>query len=327
MRGEIKRIHHSLGLTTIYVTHDQEEALSMADRLVVLRSGLVQQVGTPLELHGKPANWFVADFMGCRNLLDMTADAAARPGERIQVSGGRLTFVGEAVNSLAAGEAVKVAIRPEDLSIRDGDAQPGDIAAVVSTTEYVGREYSVNADAGDHVLHARSRVDHAPDTLVQLYADRSVCSSTGRPRPGDRAPRCRTATAATATTVAGPRQHGSRTDRAERGVDGSLWLLVPALVITLGLFFYPFVYGIGLTFQPYLATQKQYGGGALANYVGFFTDRFFFDSVWLTMRLGLPVALFNVLAAVPVAFKTRREFRGKRTMMTLLVLPSPWARC
>ena len=173
MRGEIKRIHHSLGLTTIYVTHDQEEALSMADRLVVLRSGLVQQVGTPLELHGKPANWFVADFMGCRNLLDMTADAAARPGERIQVSGGRLTFVGEAVNSLAAGEAVKVAIRPEDLSIRDGDAQPGDIAAVVSTTEYVGREYSVNADAGDHVLHARSRVDHAPDTVVQLYADRS----------------------------------------------------------------------------------------------------------------------------------------------------------
>ncbi len=171
MRGEIKRIHQSLGLTTIYVTHDQEEALSMADRLVVLRSGRVQQVGSPLELHGKPSNWFVADFMGCRNLLDMTADAPARSGERVTVSGGGLTLTGEAVNSLAKGEAVKVAIRPEDLLIRDGAAMPGDTESVVSTTEYVGREFSVNADAGDHVLHARSRVDHEPGSRVHLYAD------------------------------------------------------------------------------------------------------------------------------------------------------------
>ncbi|HOB05205.1 MAG TPA: ABC transporter ATP-binding protein [Propionibacteriaceae bacterium] len=171
MRGEIKRIHQSLGLTTIYVTHDQEEALSMADRLVVLRSGRVQQVGTPLELHGKPANWFVADFMGCRNLLDMTVDAAVKAGERVTASGGGLSLTGEAVNSLAKGEAVKVAIRPEDLLIRDGAAMPGDTEAVVSTTEYVGREFSVNADAGSHILHARSRVDHEPGTTVHLYAD------------------------------------------------------------------------------------------------------------------------------------------------------------
>lgn len=135
-------------------------------------------------------------------------------------------------------------------------------------------------------------------------------------------------TAATATTPGSAPPGGKRVSTAsrkqiwaERGVDKSLWLLVPALVITIGLFFYPFIYGIGLTFQPYLATQKQYGGGALANYVGFFTDKFFYESIWLTMRLGLPVALFNVLAAVPVAFKTRHRFRGKRTMTTLLVLP------
>lgn len=135
-------------------------------------------------------------------------------------------------------------------------------------------------------------------------------------------------TAATATNPGSAPPGGKRVSTAsrkqiwaERGVDKSLWLLVPALVITIGLFFYPFIYGIGLTFQPYLATQKQYGGGALANYVGFFTDKFFYESIWLTMRLGLPVALFNVLAAVPVAFKTRHRFRGKRTMTTLLVLP------
>ncbi|HQE31424.1 MAG TPA: TOBE domain-containing protein, partial [Propionibacteriaceae bacterium] len=128
-------------------------------------------VGTPLELHGKPANWFVADFMGCRNLLDMTVDAAVKAGERVTASGGGLSLTGEAVNSLAKGEAVKVAIRPEDLLIRDGAAMPGDTEAVVSTTEYVGREFSVNADAGSHILHARSRVDHEPGTTVHLYAD------------------------------------------------------------------------------------------------------------------------------------------------------------
>ena len=69
MRTEIRRLHQSLGLTTVYVTHDQEEALSMADRLVVLREGAVQQVGTPEDLHTRPANWRVADFMGYRNLL------------------------------------------------------------------------------------------------------------------------------------------------------------------------------------------------------------------------------------------------------------------
>ena len=67
MRTEIRRLHQSLGLTTLYVTHDQEEALSMADRLVVLREGRVQQIGTPEQLHNNPANWHVADFMGYRN--------------------------------------------------------------------------------------------------------------------------------------------------------------------------------------------------------------------------------------------------------------------
>lgn len=108
---------------------------------------------------------------------------------------------------------------------------------------------------------------------------------------------------------------------AERGVDSGLLLLVPALAFTLLLFIYPFAYGLGLTLQPTLATQERYGGGLWANYVGFFTDPFIFDSVWITMRLALPAALFNVLAAIPVAFKLRGRFRGKRFLTTLLVLP------
>src|SRR5674476_1571127 len=92
---------------------------------------------------------------------------------------------------------------------------------------------------------------------------------------------------------------------AERGIDTSLLMLVPALVFALALFIYPFTYGIGLTLQPSAATQEKWGGGAFSNYVAFFKDAFVSDSVWLTMRLALPAALFNVLASIPMAFKLR----------------------
>ncbi|MCU1425569.1 MAG: transporter permease subunit, partial [Microbacteriaceae bacterium] len=108
---------------------------------------------------------------------------------------------------------------------------------------------------------------------------------------------------------------------AERGIDPKLWLLVPAIVFAIALFVYPFAYGIGLTFQPLPATQEQWGGGILANYFAFFGDDFIFDSVWLTLRLALPAALFNVLISIPIAFKLRGKFRGKRNLQTLLVLP------
>jgi len=108
---------------------------------------------------------------------------------------------------------------------------------------------------------------------------------------------------------------------AERGIDVSLLMLVPALIFAIALFVYPFSYGIGLTFQPSAAIRSQWGGGVFANYVAFFKDPFVFGSVWLTMRLALPAALFNVIVAVPMAFKLRSRFRGKKLLTTLLVLP------
>lgn len=108
---------------------------------------------------------------------------------------------------------------------------------------------------------------------------------------------------------------------AERGIDRGLLMLLPAVVFTIALFVYPFLYGIGLTIQPTEQMQEQWGGGIWSNYVAFFQDPFVFDSVWITLRLALPAALFNVLAAIPVAFKLRGKFRGKRLLTTLLVLP------
>ena len=80
MRTEIKQLHARLGLTSIYVTHDQAEALSLSDRIVVLREGVLMQVGTPQEIHDRPKNVFVADFMGFRNFFDVELGRATAGG-------------------------------------------------------------------------------------------------------------------------------------------------------------------------------------------------------------------------------------------------------
>ncbi|QNE22040.1 sugar ABC transporter permease [Kribbella qitaiheensis] len=102
---------------------------------------------------------------------------------------------------------------------------------------------------------------------------------------------------------------------AERGVDRRLWLLLPATVFVLVLFIYPFVYGLSLSFQP------MNGGGVFANYQKFFSDAYQRDTIVTTLRIALPAALLNVLAAVPIAFRMRGRFRGKRLMTTVLVIP------
>jgi len=173
MRTEIRRLHQSLGLTTVYVTHDQEEALSMADRLVVLRQGRVQQVGTPEDLHTRPANWHVADFMGFRNLLPATAVESGTGTLAVDVEGVRLA--GTAVAAVAAGERVAVGVRPEDLHVvapasPDGPPDcPGLLAATVSVVEYQGREFAVEvAAAGGLRLHLRTASRLVPGDPVTL---------------------------------------------------------------------------------------------------------------------------------------------------------------
>jgi putative spermidine/putrescine transport system permease protein len=110
---------------------------------------------------------------------------------------------------------------------------------------------------------------------------------------------------------------------AERGVDRMLLLLLPAAVFVLLLFLYPFLYGLQLSFAPQPGSDSvaRYGTSPLANYRTFFADGYLRDTVWLTLKLGLPAALINVLASVPVAYRMRGRFRGKRLITTLLVVP------
>ncbi|MBV8791401.1 MAG: ABC transporter ATP-binding protein [Pseudolabrys sp.] len=137
MRAEIRRIHDLIGSATIYVTHDQEEALSLADRIVVMREGVVRQVGTPPELYAQPAHADVAEFMGYRNLI------------RSHLDGGKVTVGGAAIKGTPIGAigngAVTVAIRPDDLTI----ANDGPVAVKVESAQYHGNSFYCSGRAGD----------------------------------------------------------------------------------------------------------------------------------------------------------------------------------
>jgi putative spermidine/putrescine transport system ATP-binding protein len=177
MRTEIRRLHQALGLTTVYVTHDQEEALSLADRLVVLREGRVQQIGTPEELHTAPQTWAVADFMGYRNLLPATAQESGS-GNRVEVSLGTLTLRGRAIGAVSAGDRVVAAIRPDDVRLGPPDPaqDPGHdndtLPATVEVVEYQGRELAVEARTPDGIgIFLRTQQRLAPGDAVSLRID------------------------------------------------------------------------------------------------------------------------------------------------------------
>jgi iron(III) transport system ATP-binding protein len=146
MRGEIRRICKTTGVTTIYVTHDQKEALSVADRIAVMKSGRLAQVGTPSELYHKPVSSFVADFIGHTNLL--SGEIVARDGDSVHVQ----TAAGRMVARAPAGDVpdrVTVSIRPEQMQItRNGHA------AAPGRNRISGRpiETTFLGEASEHVL-------------------------------------------------------------------------------------------------------------------------------------------------------------------------------
>jgi putative spermidine/putrescine transport system ATP-binding protein len=175
MRAEIRRIHQEYGLTTIYVTHDQEEALSLADRLVVLRAGRVAQIGTPAELYESPRSGYVAAFMGYRNVLELTAEVV--DGRRATVAGDGVKLVGTLADAAddgpvcTVGAAVQVAIRPEDLRIA-GDGADSVFEAVAEVVEYHGREFQVDAlTRSGRRVHLRTQERVAPGDRLALTVD------------------------------------------------------------------------------------------------------------------------------------------------------------
>jgi iron(III) transport system ATP-binding protein len=136
LRGEIRELQQRLGITTIMVTHDQEEALTMSDRIVVMSKGRIEQVGTPDEVYGRPATPFVADFVGRMNFIDgKLVDKAAA-----DCKGAVLHFVGDL--TYAAGTPVTICLRPEDVVVRNVPAGANAFDVDVGVMEFMGNHFS-----------------------------------------------------------------------------------------------------------------------------------------------------------------------------------------
>ena len=158
MRAELKKLHQRLGTTAIYVTHDQVEAMTLGDRVVVMKDGWVQQVGEPLELYNTPANKFVAGFIGSPSMNFATVEVRDRDGELwVENSGLRLKVPGQNAGGLRAyiGKQVTLGVRPEDLTVANS-ADPADhcFDAAVDVVEQLGSEILLSVSAGQDVLVA-----------------------------------------------------------------------------------------------------------------------------------------------------------------------------
>ncbi len=158
MRVELKRLHDRLETTAIYVTHDQVEAMTLGDRVVVMKDGLVHQVGEPLEVYSKPRNKFVAGFIGspAMNFIDTTISDAG--GLYAETTGMRVKVPADRVSRLAPykGKTVTLGIRPEDLREAAG-SDPHDLVfeALVEVVEPLGSEILLDTTVGTHTVVAR----------------------------------------------------------------------------------------------------------------------------------------------------------------------------
>ncbi len=164
MRGEIKGLHQRLGVTTVYVTHDQVEAMTMADRIVVMNGGKVEQVGAPLDLYDRPANLFVADFIGspAMNLIEgeLTPEG---------FKAGNITLPLPA-NTPTSGKAT-YGVRPEHLMLVDDGVE-----AIVRLVEPMGSETQVSLSLGEQSISAvfRERIRAQPGTTIRIRPDASA---------------------------------------------------------------------------------------------------------------------------------------------------------
>jgi multiple sugar transport system ATP-binding protein len=158
MRVELKKLHERLGTTAIYVTHDQVEAMTLGDRVVVMKDGLVQQVGDPMELYNEPANRFVAGFIGSPAMNFAGVRVAAENGSLWAESEGIRIKVPEPMKERVgpyAGKETTLGVRPEDLHIAAAD-DPGDLCfdVAVEVVERLGSEILLDVAVGSTTMVA-----------------------------------------------------------------------------------------------------------------------------------------------------------------------------
>ena len=170
MRTEIKELHQRLRTTTVYVTHDQVEAMTMADKIVVMHDGIVEQMGSPLELYDSPENIFVAGFIGSPSMNFLKGRVADDGSAAFIVDGGAVLPL-DSVPAGMAGRAAVYGIRPEHIDLSDGDGAPAEVTVIEPT----GSEIHVFAKIGDQPVTAlfRERYRLTPGETIRLAPERS----------------------------------------------------------------------------------------------------------------------------------------------------------
>ena len=146
MQMELKRIQQQVGITFIYVTHDQEEALTMSDRIAVMNAGVIEQLGTPMEIYDRPLTRFVAGFIGESNIFDGTVTAVEGDLLRVDTPAGKLLTRG---SGFAVGEEMHVSIRPEYLEAGERSADGFDLPARIKDFTYMGTVVKTALDMAD----------------------------------------------------------------------------------------------------------------------------------------------------------------------------------
>jgi putative spermidine/putrescine transport system ATP-binding protein len=149
LRDEIRSIQRNLGITTIFVTHDQEEALSISDRIVVMYGGKAEQVGTPYEIYNRPATKFVANFVGTLNVLEgVVSDASAG---KVKVDTQEIV-VGNKLNGSRTGDAVSLALRPEAIALGPRPGHDAELGGRISEVHFLGSVIRIRVGLGKGMI-------------------------------------------------------------------------------------------------------------------------------------------------------------------------------
>ncbi len=177
MRFEIKDVVTRLGITAVYVTHDQEEALALSDRVAIMNRGRLEQLGSPEEIYGRPHSRFVAEFVGLSNFLEGHVQAVEGDAMRVVVSG--VTLALPVVPDARAGQPVLLFVRPSEVELVPDGPAAGGFAACVDKATYLGDKMDYRLLLGDGVTPLRVQADArrrlAPGATVGLRLPRVRC--------------------------------------------------------------------------------------------------------------------------------------------------------
>lgn len=188
VRAEIRKLQRELGITTIYVTHDQEEALTISDRIAVMNQGQIQQIGPPQELYERPRNPFVADFIGINNLIPGKVQSLLEDGKKIEVETKVGILKAENAGDLKTGDPCMVCVRPETASIEMGEKSSKEMNCIngtVNFVSYIGNVFRYDLELGNEIyfkVDVQNPWDHRAlpiGTKVKIYFPEKVSLGIG----------------------------------------------------------------------------------------------------------------------------------------------------